>query len=221
MDILKLITSLLLTILPVAILIRDWKFHDKRTKKHHNITRGIIIFWCIGSITATYFVWTDSAQIKELVDGKNTLIQQNTELTGKIENYQKDLNEKDRKIKELEEKAKKAERGITLTYDFNGAQRKTTRPGHISLSHGPEIEIFKKMQEFETQKKYTELVTLCEEQIEKTPEWLTPYFYIGIAFANLGDRDKAIEMFEYVKENSFGDSAYSQANDFLERLKNQ
>lgn len=221
MNILKLITSLLLTILPVAILIRDWKFHDKRTKKHHNITRGIIIFWCIGSIAATYFVWTDSAQIKELVDKKITLIQQNTELVGKIENYQKDLNEKDRTIKELEEKAKKAERGITLTYDFNGAQRKTTRPGHISLSHGPEVEIFKKMQELETQRNYTELVTLCEEQIEKTPEWLTPYLYIGIAFANLGNRDKAIEMFEYVKQNSFGDSAYSQTNDFLERLKNQ
>lgn len=221
MNILKLITSLFLTILPVAILIRDWKFHDKRTKKHHNITRGIIIFWCIGSIAATYFVWTDSAQIKELVDGKNTLIQQNTELTGKIENYQKDLNEKDRKIKELGKKAKKAERGITLTYGFNGVQRKTTRPGHISLSHGPEVEIFKKMQEFETQRKYTELVTLCEEQIEKTPEWLTPYFYIGIAFANLGNKNKAIEIFEYVKENSFGDSAYSKANDFLERLKNQ
>lgn len=211
----------MLAILAVAILILDLKFHDKRTKKHHKITRGIIMFWCIGSIAAIYFVWTDSAQIKELVEGKNTLIKQNTELTGKIENYQKDLNEKDRKIKELEEKAKKAERGITLTYDFNGARRKTTKPGYISLSLGPEVEIFKKMQEFETQRKYTELVTLCEEQIEKTPEWLTPYFYIGIAFANLGNRDKAIEMFEYVKENSFGDSAYLQANDFLERLKNQ
>lgn len=221
MNILKLFTFLLLTILPVAILIRDWKFHDKRTKKHHNITRGIIIFWCIGSITATYFVWTDSGQIKELVDGKNTLIQQNRELTGKIEDYQKDLNEKDRKIKELEEKAKKAERGVTSTYDFNGARRETTKPGHISLRHGPEVEIFKKMQEFKTQRNYTSLVNLCEEQIERTPEWLTPYFYLGLAFANLGNRSEAIEMFEYVKENSFGDSAYSQVNDFLKKLKNE
>jgi hypothetical protein len=104
MNILKIITSLLLTVLPLAILIRDWKFHDRRTKKHHNVTRLIIIFWFIGSIIAAYFVWTDSAQIKELVDGKNTLIRQNRRLTGKIDNYQVDLDIKDKKITELERK---------------------------------------------------------------------------------------------------------------------
>lgn len=221
MNIIKLITSLLLTTLPAIVLIRDWKFHDKRTKEHHRITRAIIILWFTSSIAATYFVWSDSAQMKELVDGKNTLIKQNRDLSEEIKTYQKDLREKNKKIVELEEKAKKAEKGITLTYDFNGAKRKTTKPGHIFLSEGPEVKVFKKMQELETQKSYTQLVTLCEKQIKETPEWLTPYLYLGVGLANLGNRDKALEMFEYVKENTFGDPAYSQVNEFLKKLRNR
>ena len=221
MNILKLIISLLLTILPVAILIRDWKFHDKRTKKHHSITRTIIIFWLIGSISATYFVWSDSAQIKELLDGKNTLIQQNKDLNKKIEGYQNNLKEKGKKILELEEKAKKAEKGITSTYDFNGAKRVTTRPGHVSLSLGPEVEVFKEMQRLETQRNFSQLVIICEKQINETPEWLTPYMYLGVAHANLENRNKAKKLFEFVQENSFGDKAYSPVDDFLEKLRNQ
>ena len=221
MNIFKLITSLVLTILPAIVLIRDWKFQDKRTIKHHKITRAIIVLWFIGSISATYFVWSDSALIRELVNGKDTLIQQNQDLAGKIDDYQKNLDEKDKIIQELQEKVKKAEKGITLTYDFNGAKRETTRPGDFSLKFGSEFEVFKKIQELEEKKHYGELVTICEKQIKETPEWLTPYLYLGIALANLGYKDRAIDIFEYVKENSFGDPKYSHVSEFLEKLKSQ
>ncbi len=220
MNILKLITSLLLTILPVSILIRDWKFHDKRTKKHHNITRGIIIFWCIGSIAVTYFVWTDSAQIRELVDGKNTLIRQNTSLAGKIENYQKDLNEKDKKIKKLEEKAIKAERGITSTYDFNGAKRETSGGRNTAIA-GEEMGIFTRMEKLKKNENYPELIVLCENQIKKTPDWLTPFLYLGIGYDSMGNRDKAISNLEYVITHAPGDPAYAQAKIILEQIRKQ
>jgi len=87
MNIIKLIIYLLLALLPVAILIRDWKFSDRRTKKHLNITRIIIIFWCIGSLVGTYFVWTNSSQMDELIDGKDQLL-------AKIESYQNELEKK-------------------------------------------------------------------------------------------------------------------------------
>jgi len=77
MNVFKSITFLLLAILPIPVLVRDWKFHDRRTKKYHNITRTIIVFWGIISIVATILSWRDSAQIDELIDGKNTLIAQN------------------------------------------------------------------------------------------------------------------------------------------------
>lgn len=105
MNLYKVITSLLLMILPIAVLFRDWKYHDKRTKKHHNITRCIVVLWIGGSMVATVFVLLDSAQINELIEGKNTLISQNEVLTKKLNIYQRDLNDKEHKIKELERAA--------------------------------------------------------------------------------------------------------------------
>jgi tetratricopeptide (TPR) repeat protein len=152
-------------------------------------------------------------EIDELVEGKNQLIE-------KLDKYQKDLTEKEKTIQELEKKAKKAERGISSTFDFNGARRATSRPGHISVSIGPEVKIFKRIQVLEQQKNYPELITICEQQIKKTPEWLTPYLYLGVAYANIGNKEKAIELFEYVVQNAPDDPAYSQAKDFLKKFKN-
>ena len=100
-------------------------------------------------------------------------------------------------------------------------KQETTRPGDFLIEFGSEIEVFKKIQELEEKKQYGELVTICEKQIKETPEWLTPYLYLGVALANLGYKDRAIDIFEYVKENSFGDPKYSQVNEFLEKLKSQ
>jgi len=154
-----------------------------------------------------------------LVNGKDTLIKQNQELAGKIEDYQKNLDEKDKAIQELEKQAKKASRGISSIYDFNGTKWVTTGPGHIFIETGLEFEIFKKINELEKQRNYPELKNICEQQIIKTPEWLTPYLYLGLAFANMGNKEKAIEMFEYVLKNAPDDPAYAQAKEFLKKLK--
>jgi len=156
---------------------------------------------------------------KELIEGKNTLIKQNQEFNNKVERYQKDLEDKEKEIKKLEEKALKAERGISATYDFNGAKRTTTRPGHISLNVGPETEVFRKISELEKQRNYPEIINICEQQITKTPEWLTPYLFLGIAYANIGNKTKAKEFFEYVLKQAPGDPAYKQAEVFLGKLK--
>jgi TolA-binding protein len=129
-------------------------------------------------------------EIDELVEGKNQLIE-------KLDKYQKDLTEKEKTIQELEKKAKKAERGISSTFDFNGARRATSRPGHISVSIGPEVKIFKRIQVLEQQK-----------------------LYLGVAYANIGNKEKAMELFEYVVQNAPDDPAYSQAKDFLKKFKN-
>jgi tetratricopeptide (TPR) repeat protein len=160
-------------------------------------------------------------EIEQLSQGNRQLIDQNKQLLSKVDQYQKDLREKEDKIEELEIKAKKTERGITSSYDFNGAKRVTTRPGHIQLDIGSEVNVFQSMQALIQQHNYSDLVPICEKQIKETPEWLTPYFYLGIASADLGNKVKAIELFEYVVKNAPDDPAYSQANEFLKRLKDQ
>jgi biopolymer transport protein ExbB/TolQ len=68
------------------------------------VTKSIIILWCVGSVVSTYFVWQDSSQLTELIDGKNTLIDQNNNLSNKIEEYKNNVDEKQKIIKELEGK---------------------------------------------------------------------------------------------------------------------
>lgn len=151
--------------------------------------------------------------------GFNSIATELSELKDEIKYIREDLSEKNIIIQDLTVKAKKAEKGISVTYDFSGNKWETGQHGSHTLVFGSESEIFSKMQTLEQQKKYQELIPICEEQIEKTSEWLTPYFYLGIAYGNLGNIEKAIELFEHVQSNALGDPEYSQVNDFLKRLK--
>lgn len=159
-----------------------------------------------------------NVQISELVDGKNALVSQNKELLSQIGKYQTDLTEKERQIKELELEAKKAARGITSIYDFNGAKRENTA-GSITLSVGPEVEVFRQMVELEKAKDFSNLLKICEHQIEDTPEWFTPYLYRAVAYANIGQKQKAIIDLRYVIDNTPGDPKYVQAKKLLQQLE--
>ncbi len=218
MFILKIITSLLLTVLPVALVIRDWKFHDRRTTKHHKITRGIIIFWSIGSIAATCFVWHDSSQIEELIEGKNQLL-------AKLDEYQNDLAAKEHEIEELKEKAKKAERGVTEYYLPSGTIRRTDG-GNIHVDNTL-VNVFNQMKELKEHKEYTDLRNVCQDQIRKNPNWPTPYLFLGVALGNLGDVEEAINEFERFLEIAPPESGYgyedfrTQAQRLIERLTNR
>ena len=82
----KVLTSLALGLLPIAILIRDWKFHDKRTKRHHKITRGILVVWLIAGLTSVFFVWYETSQSNELNAKVNNLVTTNETLQSKVDN---------------------------------------------------------------------------------------------------------------------------------------
>ena len=153
-----------------------------------------------------------------LVSGNKELLSKNDELVTKINQYQQDLKLKDTRIKELGVEAKKASRGVTSMYDFNGAKRETAG-GRINLVVGEENTVFQRIVELEKNKKFGELIELCEEQIKKTPEWLTPYLFLGVAYANIGDRIKALVNLEHVVNNAPGDPSYTQAEVILNQIR--
>jgi hypothetical protein len=107
-----------------------------------------------------------------------------------------------------------------ITYDFNGVK-------HIRKSHnfrtiaGEETEIFERLCELERQGEWTEVSDLCETQIRKTPEWLTPYLCAGVALANLGEEKDAIRHLEHVEKMAPADSNYAAAARILRQLRKQ
>jgi tetratricopeptide (TPR) repeat protein len=192
-----------------------------------------IVITAIGTIGSQYYskkvdqykeqktsatINTLNEQNKELIDGKNELIKQNKDLSEKIGRYQQDLQEKEEKIKELDKKAKMAARGVTSIYIFNGA-KKETFGGNINTVAGEEFGVFQEMVALEQSKEYPALVKLCEQQITKTPSWLTPYLYLGIAQANTGLKDEAIKNIRYVVNNAPGDPEYAEAGKILKQLE--
>ena len=107
-----------------------------------------------------------------------------------------------------------------VTYDFNGV--KHIRTGHnFRTIAGDETEIFERLCDLEREGQWAEVRDLSEEQIRKTPEWLTPYLCAGVAFANLGEEKDAIRRLEYVDKMAPGDSNYAAAGRILRQLRTQ
>lgn len=140
-------------------------------------------------------------------------------LKSRAATQQQELATAERTIRDLEVKAEKASRGMTETFDFNGAHRISSRPGHIDLVGGPEVEVFKRMVELQSAQKWTDLRAAAEAQTRTTPEWLTPHLFLGVAHANLGNRSEALRLFQHVVAKAHGDPAYAEAEQLLRRLQ--
>jgi hypothetical protein len=104
------------------------------------------------------------------------------------------------------------------TYDFNGARR-ISEPGKEMVEVGEETNVFQNIVQLQTRKDWSRLRDVCEEQITKTPRWLTPYLYAGVAYMSLGEQEKAIERLTYVKQMAAGNPAYADADRLLNVLQ--
>lgn len=107
-----------------------------------------------------------------------------------------------------------------ITYDFDGV--KHVQQGHnFRAVTGDECEIFQEIQDLERQRNWEAVRDLCEIQIEKTPEWLTPYLCAGVAHANLGQEMDAIRRLEYVEKLAAGNPSYAAATRILSQLRRE
>lgn len=223
-----LILEIAVAILPFALaaaeLVRDWRFRDRRTRRHHQITRAILIAWCLASVGAPLLIWKKTTeaeslqeQIEDLVSGKNEILRQNEKLLHQNTRFQEELAEERLRVQELEVQARRSARGLTDTYDFKG-MRRSTRPGEMSALAGDQYFAYQQMERMAQQDNWSSLLEICSREIEATPSWLTPYFFAGIAHASLGNRAEAVRLLRYVQREAAGDPEYSRAGEFLREL---
>ena len=106
-----------------------------------------------------------------------------------------------------------------VIYNYDGTKRVwDAATGTLSMETG-ESEVFKKMQEMERDRNWPALRDLCEEELKKAPEWLTPSVAAGKAYVILGDVDKGIERIEYVRRKAAGRKDYEVADRLREEIR--
>jgi len=104
-----------------------------------------------------------------------------------------------------------------ITYDFYGGKH-IQRGSAFSLEPG-EKAVFQEMLSLYKAGNWEALAELCETELHTVPMWLTPYCCAGVAYANLGKRERAIERFEYAEKHAYGNSKYANATLNLEQLR--
>ena len=175
-----------------------------------------------GSIAVAHFTAkTDEAKDKKidsLLGGNKRLEDGNKDLLSKIDAYQSDLQAKQREIEALKKDTARAKRGVISQWDFNGARREGSA-GRTSVSVGEENMVFQQFLELQRLHRFPELLQLTESQLNKTPDWLTPRLYRGVALANLGRLQDAKHDVEAVLEAAAGDAAYSSAAEILRQIE--
>jgi len=176
------------------------------------------------SIGVSYFTAKlDKAKDKKidsLLNGNQRLEQGNRELSLKIDVYQEDLSAKQKEIDKLQFEVDRSKRGLLSLWDFNGGHREGSA-GSMKLTIGIEVNVFQELTRLEHEKKFDDIVSVATVQIAKTPDWLTPYLFRGVAYTNLGELQKAANDFRYVVKMSAGDPKYAQAQTLLNQIEQQ
>ena len=121
------------------------------------------------------------------------------------------------RLNDCVEGVKQARHEIYSGYDFNGLKREQS-PGSSLATVGPEFEVFEHLLNLQKQQHWKELVEASEGQIQKTPDWLTPYLFSGIGNLHLGNRDAGIRRLKYVKSEAVGNEKYAEAARILTQL---
>ena len=107
-----------------------------------------------------------------------------------------------------------------VRYEFNGIK-------HVRQGYGTEavvwdeFAIFEILKELEKQGHWVAVRDLCEQQIQETPEWLTPYLCAGVAHANLGEFSEAVRRLEYVERMAASNLQYSAASRVLKQIRRE
>lgn len=148
---------------------------------------------------------------KEVSSTNNELIGQNKEMLTKINKYQKEIEAKNLKIEELENKVIKVEKGIESNISFNGTVR-TRQGGKVNTTIGDEYALFQKINNLLSEKKFIELIKICDKNKAKYPDWFALHYYKAIGILNTdfdNKRNEALDLLDYVADKTKGDLDYA------------
>lgn len=150
--------------------------------------------------------------IPEIIDAKDILLRQ-------VSEYKEMKQSQDETISKLTREMSFAKQGRVTTWNFKGS-RLESRPGYTSIvTNTPEAEAFKNFVRYQDSDDWGRLIEAATQEIRKNPDWMTPYLLLGVAYGNIGQREKGIINLEKVIEMRPDDPQYAQAKELLKKLK--
>jgi tetratricopeptide (TPR) repeat protein len=75
------------------------------------------------------------------------------------------------------------------------------------------------IQELAEKNEWGQLASASEKQIKQDPDWYLPYYFGGLAYAHLGQKEKAVEFLEEFVAQGEGDPEYGKALRAMRLLK--
>ena len=218
MLVIAIVSTVLLVALPAAQLYRDWQYRETTTRTHHVLTRVILVAWAVAGVLAGVVVWAQNSQSARLETKIDELMSQNDQLRSDVAQYADELTAERARTALLEAEVEQARRGFVSTLDFYGRQIEN-QPGSCGVFYREEYEAYECMRKLFNQGDWSLLLPLCEEWMEKRPDWPTPHMFAGIAHSALGHRALAVALLEHVERHAAGDTNYAAAIELLHRLR--
>jgi len=94
------------------------------------------------------------------------------------------------------------------TYDYNGTRRKgSVATGRVEAD-ATLVNNYERLMALESAGDPTAVLVEADKAIALDAAWLTPYVFKAVAYRNLGDFKRAIELFKYIDEHSRGNPQY-------------
>lgn len=98
LELVKILVPALLLLMPAAVFLRNWKYHDRRKNLHQLVGRGILAVWIVLGLGNGWLVWSQrndarglqaqlaqlQGQSSDIVKGKDRLLGQNADLANSL-----------------------------------------------------------------------------------------------------------------------------------------
>jgi hypothetical protein len=104
------------------------------------------------------------------------------------------------------------------TYDFNGIRRTVSSNGQHVEVNDLEFQTFATMRADINAHDWNALVNVAENTKKRAPEWLTPYFGAGEAYAFLCDKEQAVTNLKFFVDQGKGSPTYEGAVSDSEKI---
>jgi hypothetical protein len=149
--------------------------------------------------TFTFNCEIDKRQGEKMLDILNKILTNQLDpdaVIAKLDDIQQGVNEVKKHVNPYK---------VQVTYSLTGLKRETS-PG-LQAATDEAVPEYRVLQNLMDNHEWAKLVERCEVEMQKRPEWLTPYAFAGIAYTNLGDKEKALPLLEHASEGMMDNDA--------------